>query len=433
MALYRMNPPIPNRLERFLALVFSLFLMARTLFADDILQDRVAFVADFPGGSLGAVERISAEEYRMEAPVQQDEKNLNRQRTWFAFRMDNLPTAKPVRVSFHTFDSCYNGRETFPRWVGSCPVFSADGKTWTNFSSDQSVWNDEDRTLTITITPQMRSAGGRSLYVAYTAMYVAADLARLEAEVESSPFVRKEIVGQSLENRPLTLFTISDFSVPLIQKKQFVILAREHAWEAHTSWQADAMVRFLASDSPEAAAIRQRAAFYVFPLVDIDGAENGQIRFNGNGYDVNRRWNEVDLNSEESKRLRPEVWFVKKKIVDLNRARKIDTFVNLHNDTHTDYIDAAGDPDRDWPRFRKLERLLLQTENYDPLEKKPICLIPTADSTVHSTFDLWWDNGIPGLMIEQKVCKNQKLNREPTVNDSCRRGVELVKILDACF
>ncbi len=395
--------------------------------------DEISFHADFPGAKMGIVEKTSETSFRMEAPVQADEKNLNWQRTWFAFRLDGLPDDKNVLITFHTFDSCYNGRKTQPRWVETCPVFSMDRRRWTNFTSEQSVWDDQKRTLTIEITPSMRDSGGSSLFVAYTAMYVWDDLKRLESDVQKSPFVRIETVGQSLQQRPLIMFTISDFSIEESRKKRFVILAREHAWEAHTSWQADGMIRFLVSDTEEAVKIRKTAVVYAFPIVDIDGAENGQIRFNGNGYDVNRRWNEADLDSEDSRRIRPEVWYVKKKMVDLDKQRRIVSFVNLHNDTHTDYIDAAGSENRDWPAFREFDRLMRLSDSYDPNESKPIKLIPNAEAEVHSTFDLWWDNQIPGIMIEQKVCKNRKLNREPTLEDSRQRGILIIKNLISSF
>ncbi|MDO4630612.1 MAG: hypothetical protein Q4C70_15640, partial [Planctomycetia bacterium] len=178
--------------------------------------------------------------------------------------------------------------------------------------------------------------------------------------------------------------------------------------------------------------ICRKCVFYVIPVMEPTGTERGWIRFNGNGYDVNRRWNEVDLTSENSRALRPECWYVKRKILELNAENPITLLVNLHNDTVTDYMDAVG-TETYHDAFWNFERALTATGVYDPLPKKPCKIIPSVDSEVPTTFSLWWDDGIPMVMIEQKVSKNRTLNSFPSVTDSQTRGAWLAVLIEKFF
>ncbi|MDO4573665.1 MAG: M14-type cytosolic carboxypeptidase [Planctomycetia bacterium] len=387
------------------------------------LAEEVRFSADFPGGSVGKIEKAGENVYRIAMPRQCDEKRLNTQSTWFAFRMENV--SGPTTLIFHDFDAVYNGRPTRPRWLGQCPVYSTDGDAWTHVPPENSIWDDERRTLSVTVP-----AVGRTVWVAYTALYVQRHWEALKTAVADSPNVRMQEIGKSLEGRPIVRFTVTDFAVPEAGKKRFYILARQHAWEAHTSWQADGMIRFLISDA--GAKLRQKGVFYVIPIVDGDGVEHGRIRFNGNGYDVNRRWNEVDVTKTKMRDVRPEVWYVKKDILDEHARLPLDLVVNLHNDTHTDYIDAAGDRVRDWPKFRAIEKALAETPFYDPNANHPITIFE-QETAVPSTFDLWWGHRVPTLMIEQKINRNRKTGTFANVPDSQARGAEFLKILMECW
>lgn len=416
---------------------FSAFILL--LFLNSYVRADVRFDADFPGARMGKVEKIDGEPntFRVPLTAQSDEKNLNRQATWFAFRISGLKNAQegtdsnsapsvPLTLVFCDFDGCYDGHLTHPSWEGVCPVFSNnEGAAWEFFKPEECEWNAAKRTLRVRFTPQ-----NETIRIAYTAMYTLTELKTLMEDVQNSPFVRVETIGFSLEKRPIPLFALSDFSVKDSEKRHFYIMARQHAWEAHTSWQADGMIRFLISE--KAIELRKTCVFYIVPIVDVDGAENGAVRFNGLGFDVNRRWNEVDLTSEISRSQRPECWYNKQKILKLNSEKPLTLVVNLHNDTATDYIDACGPTDLR-EKFVRFEKLLTATGLYDPRENKPIRILQEESDAVPTTFSLWWDDGIPMLMVEQKVNLNGQTHRFPTILDSRNRGARMVEILAQCF
>jgi hypothetical protein len=76
-------------------------------------------------------------------------------------------------------------------------------------------------------------------------------------------------------------------------------------------------------------------------MVDVDGAANGKVRFNGNGFDVNRHWSEVDLIAKARLRDMPEIWYTKRAIVSAHTlGPPIDLLVNLHNTETNEYLAA---------------------------------------------------------------------------------------------
>jgi murein tripeptide amidase MpaA len=65
---------------------------------------------------------------------------------------------------------------------------------------------------------------------------------------------------------------------------------RKYAWETGSSWACDGAVRFLLPNDKRAAQIRDRLIYKIFPMADPDGVADGGVRFNRNGYDLNRNW-----------------------------------------------------------------------------------------------------------------------------------------------
>ena len=124
----------------------------------------------------------------------------------------------------------------------------------------------------------------------------------------------------------MPLWTISDPAVPLGDKKTVWLMFRQHSWESGSSWAGDGAIRFLLSDDPAAVRLRREVVWKIFPMADPDGVERGGVRFNTNGYDLNRNW---DVEGAE---LMPEIAAQRKAIADwLEAGRTVDLFLTLHN------------------------------------------------------------------------------------------------------
>ncbi|MDO4629925.1 MAG: hypothetical protein Q4C70_12150, partial [Planctomycetia bacterium] len=76
--------------KTYFILICASMLCASVLLATQIATGmEILFQTDFPGASIGDVEKVEGKEntWRVNLLPQHDEKNLNRQATWFAFRV----------------------------------------------------------------------------------------------------------------------------------------------------------------------------------------------------------------------------------------------------------------------------------------------------------------------------------------------------------
>ena len=104
-------------------------------------------------------------------------------------------------------------------------------------------------------------------------------------------------------------------------------------------------------------------------MLDPDGCASGAIRFNQNGYDVNRNWDSCDLSSDEHRRLMPEIWHSKKALAGwLDAGRPIHFFIALHNEEKGEWIGAPAEHRDLSLRFFAL---LKETTGFDPSQAGP--------------------------------------------------------------
>jgi hypothetical protein len=287
------------------------------------------------------------------------------------------------------------------------PVFSVDGgRTWTHFAAGRVRWDDEKKEQTLTFR-----VDADTVHVAHVAPYTTADLAKLLDDLRPHPHVLIEVIGHSTQGRPLHLITVTDPTVPDGEKKHLWLQSRQHAWEAGTSHVMDGALRFLTSDAPQAAGLRKQNLFRFTPMPDPDGVFAGNVRFNPNGYDVNRHWPGIDLRTPRLLALMPETWYAKKAILAAHAVKPIDLLVNMHNTETNEYLESNVTADRHVTTMRRLADLLDKTA-FDP--HRPITLRNAPTTTTNS---LAAQHGVPAVLMELRIGTGKKLARRPTVED----------------
>lgn len=384
----------------------------------------ITFNTNFEGGSIGRIEKLSPTEFRCHVAGQHDERGRNRQASWYYFRMDRL-AGREVTVTLTDFVGEYNDKPgAVPAGPDIIPVFSEDGgRTWRHFATGE--WDDQKKELTLTFRP-----AADSVHIAHVPPYTPSDLGRLLADVGRHPHAAVEVVGKTVGGRDIHLVTVTDPDVPDDGKRSLWLQARQHAWEAGTSYVAEGALRFLTSDDPQAAELRRRTVFRFTPMVDVDGCLAGGVRFNANGYDVNRHWDEVDLRRPEHLRLMPEIWYTKKAIVATNKAgrdgrRGIDLLVNLHNTETAEYVESHVREAESVETVRRLSELLVKETSFDPSRALTIREEPTG-----TTNALAREHGVPVVLMELRIGTSKKLGRRPAVEDRLTFGQELVLAMD---
>jgi murein tripeptide amidase MpaA len=375
-----------------------------------ILLAAITVSAGFEGGSAGRVEEVSPAHLRIAVQGQADQNNRNRQANWYYFKLANLPRSE-VRIDLTDLVGEYNYRPGSHAVTPSTrPVYSYDGETWTHFTDRQVSWDESRIELTLRFRPERSS-----MWIAHVAPYTRQHLERLLGSFRGDPDVQVESAGKSVRGRDIPLLTVTDPSVPAERKKVVWVMARQHAWETGTSWAVEGALRFLLSD--QGRPIRRTVIFRLFPMADPDGVASGAVRFNANGYDLNRNWDAVDPATM------PEIAAQQKALA----SGRIDLFLAMHNQEANDYIAGPPGPLRD-----RLQSLLeANTAFYSPKGARDAgqSTTPGMKGRMAVYQWLWNERRVLAFLMEQGVERSPRLGRPPTAADRIEFGAALARVL----
>lgn len=395
--------------------VTALLLAAVGLVAQELPP--VLFNQAFEGASLGKIEKLGDANFRLHVEGQSDERGRNRQTTWFYFRMDQT-AGRELTLTFTDWVGEYNDRPgACPMGPTLRPVFSYDGETWEHFRD--LVWDAEKKESTLKFKPARDT-----VWLAHIPPYPHTKLLKLLGDVDRSPHSRVEAIGKTALGRDLHLVTVTDFAQPDEGKKVVWLQARQHAWEAGTSFVMEGALRFITADKPAARALREKVIFKFTPMMDPDGSALGKVRFNAHGWDVNRHWDKVDLRDPRWLRLMPEIWYVKKAILAAHAERPIDLMVNLHNTETAEYLDTMVDDEAGQAKFQRLFAKLVTETTFAPSRKLGLALAPGNTTNV-----LWKERGVPVALMELRIGPSAKLGRLPRTADWLEFGRGLVEAM----
>lgn len=379
-------------------------------------QEAVRFNTNFEGAALGKIEGRSQTEFLLHVKGQYDQRGHNRQTSWFAFRIDAAKD-RQLSLTLTDFVGEYNDKPgAVPMGPDIKPVYSVDGVNWMPVPDEQAVWDAEKKELTLKITPT-----ADAYYIAHIPLYTTKHLRALLADIDRSPFARIEMIGKTCGGRDIPLVTVTDPATPDDGKKVVWLQARQHAWEAGTSWVMEGALRFITSDDPAAQAIRQKTLFKFTPMVDLDGVAAGNVRFNANGFDVNRHWDKVDLRDKTFLGQMPEIWYTKRAILAQMREKPIALMINMHNTETGEFLDAQVDDPAVQKTMQRLFDHLSEQTTFDP--NRPMGFKPPG---MPDTNSLWPNHKVPVLLMEQRISTSKKLGRRPTTEDRLTFGKQLV-------
>ncbi len=396
-------------------LSFTLATLTLVLTAPAEGPHAITFNKNFEGGSLGKIEKLGDTQFRCFVEGQHDERGCNRQANWYYFRMDGVKD-RDVTLTLTDFVGEYNDKP------GSCamnadtiPVFSYDDEHWQHFPAMD--WDNEKKEATLKFRPEQER-----IWIAHIAPYTHSRLLRLLRETERADCARVEVIGATVQKRELHLVTVTNFEKPDAAKKTVWLQARQHAWETGTSYVMEGAVKFITSDDSRARELRDKIVFKFTPMMDPDGCASGKVRFNANGYDVNRHWDEVDLRRKEILEQMPEIWYVKKAIFSyLDSGQKIGLMLNMHNEESGEHLDTQVDDETTLRMMQRFYDSLAEKTTFDPNQKLNIRKEPGNTTNV-----LWKERKVPVLLMEQRVATSKKLDRRPTAEDRVAFGRQLI-------
>ena len=239
---------------------------------------------------------------------------------WFYFRLSGMKGRDCVMRLKNAGDASY-----VRGWEGYRAVASYDREDWFRIETAY-----QDGELILTHKPE-----SNSVYYAYFAPYSMERHADLIARSALSPRVSQSVLGKTADGQDVDLLTIGETGR---DKKSFWLIARQHPGETMAEWWMEGFLDRLRDPNDAVSnALLDAACFHVVPNMNPDGSRRGHLRTNAAGANLNREWQEPDM--ERS----PEVYLVRKKM----RETGVDFCLDVHGDEglpHNFIVGAQGIP-----------------------------------------------------------------------------------------
>ncbi|MBM3723960.1 MAG: hypothetical protein FJW40_00845 [Acidobacteria bacterium] len=359
--------------------------------------------ADFEGGSIGRVEAQGERGLRLALAGDKDQDGRNRQANWYYFRVDGQG-AQPVTLDLVDLPGEYNYKPNRGAVTADTPpVISYDNQTWSHVETFE--YDAAEPRMRLTIQPRQFP-----FWIAHVPPYTGEHLARLRQRAQGRRGFREEVIGKSVQGRPLYLWTIGSGA------KTAWLMFRQHGWETGSSWAGEGLVRKLLEGGGG------DVTWKIVPMPDPDGVARGNVRFNVHGFDLNRNWDTPDPVKM------PENHAVMKAMEGWRAGGgTVDLFLTLHNTETSEYLEGPpGGAHHELAAgfFDRMEKFSTFNPSR-PLFHSEVTTTPGKPGrmTVAQGLFAWW--GIPAFTMEQRISMNSRLGRRPLVEDRVRFGEQL--------
>jgi murein tripeptide amidase MpaA len=234
---------------------------------------------------------------------------------WFNFRLEGEVGGQYILNILNAGEASY-----LEGWENYQAVASYDRQHWFRLPTFY-----KDGKLTI-----VAELDCEAIQIAYFAPYSYERHQDLLAAVQTHPLVSLEHLGETLDQRDLTLVKIGNGDT---SKRNIWITARQHPGETMAEWLVDGLMdSLLDSNNPTGKLLLDKANFYIVPNMNPDGSARGHLRTNAAGANLNREWLNPSL--EKS----PEVFHVINKMEETG----VDLFYDVHGDEALPFVFLAG-------------------------------------------------------------------------------------------
>ncbi|MDQ6706969.1 MAG: M14-type cytosolic carboxypeptidase [Acidobacteriota bacterium] len=396
--------------------VLSLFVTAGALSAASVHTN-------FEGGALGPVQKVSDTHFRLAAKGERDRDGRNRQANWYYFRVDGAGR-RDLNFDIVNLPGEYNYQPNRGAVTKDTPpVISYDGQNWRHIETFD--YDPDEPKLILHVRP-----AGPRFWIAHTPPYTNETLGRLRDEIRGNPAFHEEVVGKTVGGRDLPLWTIGDLASngPASNGKKTVwLMFRQHSWESGSSWTGEGAVRMLLGGGAQSTSLRDGVIWKIFPLCDPDGVARGGVRFNENGYDLNRNWDVYDsvkMPEITAQRQAIKTW--------LDIGGHINLFLSLHNTETSEYLQGPPEGAQNSHVASIGQHFFLALTDHSTFAPTQPLSYANATTTAGKPGrmtviqGLYADYKILGFLMEQRVSKNPKLGHLPEISDRLQFGRELV-------
>jgi murein tripeptide amidase MpaA len=234
---------------------------------------------------------------------------------WFHFKLESTADL------LHCLTIVDLEKSAYPEgWVDYQAVASYDRQTWFRVPTKY-----ENGKLVIEFTPECEQT-----YFAYFAPYSYERHQDLLSWAQTHENCAIETLGETLDGRDISVLKVGEHAE---DKKVIWLIARQHPGETMAEWFIEgALHKLLDDEDSHAAALLNKAVFYIVPNMNPDGSARGHLRTNAIGVNLNREWQTPTV--EKS----PEVYFVREKMFQTG----VDMCLDVHGDEAIPFNFFAG-------------------------------------------------------------------------------------------
>ena len=278
---------------------------------------------------------------------------------WFYFSVQNNTSQKNLTIRLNIVnmmkkDSLYNygmkpcvyslkdnqGLTATGRgWLrgGSSIAYHRNRRTYTKKSSQ-----NRRHYYTLTFTYTFEHADD-VVFFAHCYPFTYSDLQRdlklLEENPSAHKIMRRRQLCRTIAGNRCEMITVTAFNedVAVLRSRAAVVIsARVHPGETNASFMMRGVIRFLTSDNPTAATLREHFVFKLVPMMNPDGVINGNYRTDLMGQDLNRRY------ARPTSTMQPTVYAIKELLRETHDTRGVFLYVDLHGHSRKKNIFLYG-------------------------------------------------------------------------------------------
>lgn len=370
-----------SRVSMLLILISGLLTMQWNLSlpcAADETKLRVA--TDFPGG---AAEVLDIDQSKYLIRFQVPETKTEALRSWWYMHVTGIKPGSELQLEL-----------VFGKSKAQRASYTTDRKKW--LFTEPATENEKTGAFLY-----RQKIDTTEAWFAWYQPYLLENAEEIINRVSKQPHFQKFVLCQSEANRPVPGIRVSEPGVTEEQRFGVWIQARQHAWETGGSWTAHGLIEWLASDAPEAAALRRKASITIVPIMDVDSVEAGLGGKWQNPHDHNRDWSDNPHWKA--------VQAAQKELKQLDAANKLDIALDLHDPGWEGVFEFWCNP---YPVMKGIRRR--NTDRFLSAAKQEIVGPLKFDPEVYSPYTI--DTPTAGNWLSQRT-------RPHVVGGTCEIGV----------
>jgi hypothetical protein len=194
-------------------------------------------------------------------------------------------------------------------------TFSTDAKTWRRSEPGRL-----DRGKAIYALP----AEAETVWLAWGAPFTPQDSAALVKQIDDrGEWAEQFELAKTLGGRSCPAMRLKEGDLADDKRVAIWLQARQHAWEAGSSWVCAGLADWLASDDGRARSLREKSEIFIVPIMDIDNTATGNGGKESLPHGRNRDWTD--------KPHFPEVAAAQKHLQQLADQGRLGLFIDFHN------------------------------------------------------------------------------------------------------